>query len=79
MLLLAEFIVCSSNKPRGIHDDMARESCKVADEVIEILKIYCRWGSSIYRETVDGIHNIMAGIFYNINMYNISNMCTEFS
>ena len=64
--LLMEFMGCSSVKSIGIRDRTVRGSRKVADDVVDILELCFVWGSSITRETFDGVHDIRAGILHNM-------------
>ena len=75
--ILAKVMCCSATKARGIHDGTVREAVHIADEVLHALEIWCIWVSSMARETVYIIHEIRAGILY--NMDNFTNMCAEFS
>ena len=56
----------SSVKARGIHDGTVRSAGKLVDEVINTLEHWCTWGITIARETVEGVHDIRAGILHNM-------------
>ena len=45
---------------------MVRASGKVSQEVLEKLEPFCRWGISVSRDTVDGVHEIRACILDNM-------------
>ena len=71
------FMGCSAIKSKMIHYGMVRASWKVAYEVLDTLECWCRWGRIVARKTVDGAHEIGAGILdYVYIFYNLS---TEFS
>ena len=64
-------------KTRVIHDGEVKAPGKVADEVLNTLEHWCRWGSSEAREAIGGVHKSRAGIWHDMGEF--SNICTEFS
>ena len=57
---------CSAIKAKGIPYEMERVAEKAADDVIYTLELWCIWGSSTGRETVDDIHDIRAVMLHNM-------------
>ena len=55
---------CSAIKTRGLYDGTTRATRNVADEVLDTLERWRRWGSRVARDTVEGVHNIRSGIFH---------------
>ena len=64
--LFTEVMVFSAVQARGIHDGTVRSAGKLVDEVINTLEHWCTWGITIARETVEGVHDIRAGILHNM-------------
>ena len=57
---------CSAIINREMHYGGLRETDKVVYNLIDNLKLWCRWGRIVSRETVDCVHNIRAGILHNM-------------
>ena len=67
-----EVMGCRDVKDSRLHDDMARAAGQVADEVLDTLEIWFRWGSNMTIETFDIVNDIRADVLH--NMYKFSNM-----
>ena len=75
--LLTAVMGGSAIKSSSIYDVTVWEARQLADEVLDILEYWYRWGSNLAWETVDIINEIRAGVLHNTEKKFY--MCTEFS
>ena len=60
---------CCDIKTRGIYDGEVSSTGYVVYEVLYTLERWCRWGSILDTETVDGVHKMQAGILHDMEEF----------